>query len=45
MRKQMVQAVVLFLVFIYSNLAYAQGVAVGPDGQFSPQTLSLPYAC
>jgi hypothetical protein len=44
MRKQMVQAVVLFLVFIYSNLAYAQGVAVGPDGQFSPQTLSLPYA-
>jgi hypothetical protein len=44
MRKQMVQAVVLFLVFIYSNLAYAQGVAVGPDGQFSQQTLSLPYA-
>lgn len=40
----MVQAVVLFLVFIYSNLAYAQGVAVGPDGQFSQQTLSLPYA-
>jgi outer membrane protein assembly factor BamA len=25
-------------------MAYAQGVAVGPDGKFSPQTLSLPYA-
>ena len=30
--------------FFTAQLAFAQGVAVGPDGQFSPQTLALPYA-
>jgi len=40
----MVQGVIIFLVFVCSNLAYGQGVAVGPDGKFSPQTLMLPYA-
>jgi hypothetical protein len=42
MHRQMVRGVIIFLVFICSNLAYAQGIAVGPDGKFSPQTLNLP---
>ncbi|MEJ2165020.1 MAG: hypothetical protein P8X90_05790, partial [Desulfobacterales bacterium] len=44
MHRQMVRGVIIFLIFICCNLAYGQGVAVGPDGQFSPQTLNLPYA-
>ena len=32
------------LFFFAVQTAFAQGVRVGPDGQFSPQTLSLPYA-
>jgi hypothetical protein len=34
--------VTLFLLFCHT--AFAQGIRVGPDGQFSEQTLSLPYA-
>jgi hypothetical protein len=34
----------LFLFFIFWHTAFAQGVRVGPDGQFSEQTLKLPYA-
>jgi hypothetical protein len=44
MHWQMVRGVIIFLIFICCNLAYGQGVAVGPDGKFSPQTLNLPYA-
>ena len=32
------------LFFFPVQTAFAQGIRVGPDGQFSPQTLSLPYA-
>jgi len=32
------------LLFFSTQRVFAQGVAVGPDGQFSPQTLILPYA-
>ncbi len=35
---------ICILFFFPAQTAFAQGVAVGPDGQFSPQTLSLPYA-
>ena len=36
----------IFLLFflLYSVSAFGQGVRVGPDGEFSEQTLSLPYA-
>ena len=33
-----------FLFFFASQTLFAQGVRVGPDGKFSPQTLKLPYA-
>ena len=33
----------IFLFFTGSTL-FAQSVRVGPDGEFSPQTLKLPYA-
>jgi len=31
-------------IFFAGQPAHAQGVRVGPDGEFSPQTLKLPYA-
>ena len=36
----------IFLLFflLHSVSAFGQGVRVGPDGEFSEQTLSLPYA-
>jgi hypothetical protein len=34
----------IFLLFISLHTALAQGIRVGPDDQFSEQTLSLPYA-
>ena len=34
----------IFLLFISWHTALAQGIRVGPDDQFSEQTLSLPYA-
>ncbi|MBT8331446.1 MAG: hypothetical protein KJP06_03860, partial [Deltaproteobacteria bacterium] len=34
---------VIFLFFTAQSL-FAQGIRVGPDGKFSPQTLKLPYA-
>ena len=39
------RAALLGICFIFAAQAiYAQGVRVGPDGEFSPQTLKLPYA-
>lgn len=32
------------LLLLFSHFAFSQGIRVGPDGQFSEQTLSLPYA-
>jgi hypothetical protein len=32
------------IVFFAGQAVFAQGVRVGPDGEFSPQTLKLPYA-
>lgn len=34
----------LFLLLVLCHPAFAQGIRVGPDGEFSEQTLSLPYA-
>ena len=42
--KKWLTALISILFFILVQTAFAQGIRVGPDGQFSPQTLSLPYA-
>jgi len=34
----------LLFFLLHSVSAFGQGVRVGPDGEFSEQTLSLPYA-
>ena len=34
----------LVLLLVLCHAAFAQGIRVGPDGEFSEQTLSLPYA-
>ena len=44
MPRQMVKAVVLFLAFIFCNLAYGQSITVGPDGKFEKNVISVPYA-
>ena len=35
---------IVFAILLSWHTAFAQGVRVGPDGEFSEQTLSLPYA-
>jgi hypothetical protein len=42
--KKWLTVLMVILVFFSGRAAYAQGVRVGPDGEFSPQTLKLPYA-
>lgn len=42
MNKRVIGWSLLFFIFRY--IAFAQGVRIGPDGHFSQQTLSLPYA-
>jgi hypothetical protein len=42
--RQIVFAVVLLIVLLTGVSSFGQGVHVGPDGKFSKQTLSLPYA-
>jgi hypothetical protein len=44
MMKKCLALLIGIFFFFTAQLAFAQGVAVGPDGQFSPQTLALPYA-
>jgi hypothetical protein len=44
MMKKRLALLVCILLFFTAQTAFAQGVAVGPDGKFSPQTLNLPYA-
>jgi hypothetical protein len=42
--KQIAFGIFLLLFFLCSVSAFGQSVRVGPNGEFSPQTLSLPYA-
>jgi len=42
--KQIIFAVIFLFVLLTGVSSYGQGIRVGPDGQFSEQTLSLPYA-
>lgn len=42
--KKSLTFLICILLFFAAQTAFAQGVAVGPDGKFSPQTLNLPYA-
>jgi len=42
--KQITFAVFFLFVLLTGVSSYGQGIRVGPDGQFSDQTLSLPYA-
>jgi hypothetical protein len=42
--KKWLITLVSILFFFPLQTAYAQGVRGGPDGEFSQQTLSLPYA-
>jgi Omp85 superfamily domain len=44
MMKKRISGGFVSLFFLFSQPALAQGIRVGPDGQFSEQTLSLPYA-
>jgi hypothetical protein len=44
MHRQMVKAVIIFLVFICCHAAYAQSIIVGPDGKFEKEVISVPYA-
>ena len=44
MLKKWLTILLAILVLSAGRVAYAQGVRVGPDGEFSPQTLKLPYA-
>ena len=42
--RQIAFAVFFFFVLLTGVSAFGQGVRVGPDGEVSQQTLSLPYA-
>jgi len=42
--KKITFAVFFLFVLLTGVSSYGQGIRVGPDGQFSSQTLSLPYA-
>ena len=42
--KKWLTIILAILVLSAGRTAYTQGVRVGPDGEFSQQTLSLPYA-
>ncbi len=42
--KQIAFGIFLLLFFLCSVSAFGQSVRVGPNGEFSEQTLSLPYA-
>jgi hypothetical protein len=42
--KKCLTLLLTFLVFFAGRTVFAQSVRVGPDGEFSQQTLSLPYA-
>jgi len=42
--KPKVYFIVLSLLVLTASSAYGQGIRVGPNGEFSSQTLSLPYA-
>ena len=42
--KKWLAIILAILVLSAGRTAYTQGVRVGPDGEFSQQTLSLPYA-
>ena len=42
--KQIVFAIFFLFVLLTAISSFGQGVRVGPDGEFSEQTLSLPYA-
>jgi len=42
--KPKVYLIVLSLLVLTASSAYGQGIRVGPNGEFSSQTLSLPYA-
>jgi hypothetical protein len=44
MMKKWLAIILAILVLSAGRTAYTQGVRVGPDGEFSQQTLSLPYA-
>jgi hypothetical protein len=44
MLKKLLIILLTILVLAAGRGVHAQGVRVGPDGQFSPQTLKLPYA-
>jgi hypothetical protein len=44
MMKKWLTIILAILVLSAGRTAYTQGVRVGPDGEFSQQTLSLPYA-
>ena len=42
--KKWLTILLTIIVFFAGQAVFAQGVRVGPDGEFSPQTLKLPYA-
>ena len=42
--KKWLTLLLTILVFFAGRTVFAQSVRVGPDGEFSPQTLKLPYA-
>jgi hypothetical protein len=42
--KKWLSLLLIIIVLSAGQAVFAQGVAVGPDGKFSPQTLILPYA-
>ncbi|MGD9228154.1 MAG: hypothetical protein PVF26_16720 [Desulfobacterales bacterium] len=44
MMKKWRATLLIFLFFLPVQISFAQGVRIGPDGEFSPQTLKLPYA-
>ena len=44
MHRQMIQGIIIFLVFICCTLAYGQSIMVGPDGKFEKNVISVPYA-
>ena len=44
MHRQMVRAVIIFLLIIGCNTVYGQSIIVGPGGKFEKEVLSVPYA-